>query len=245
MLLLGFSVLPFSTRMESLWSGAGASTRLRPAIYDIRQKDSMRDMLFAGAALLLCAAPLTAQAQAKSHQAAAREMHADGHAAHGAAHDHAAIPGLQGELVRDIDALERKYVALAEAIPQERYGWRPMEGVRSVAEVFGHLAAANYAIPRALGVEPPADVASGLGDFEAMTEKSAIVEALRDSFEHARHAIHRMPDDGMDRSTRLFGQEFSHRGVALLTVNHMHEHLGQLIAYARGNEIVPPWNAGE
>jgi uncharacterized damage-inducible protein DinB len=158
--------------------------------------------------------------------------------------------GLRAELIRDVESLERKYLGLAEAMTG-KYGWRPAEGVRSVGEVFMHVAGANYMLPTMCGVEPPAafgaDDAQGamarMQEMEKVTDEAQVHQALRDAFAHARHAIAAVPDDQLDAMTKLFGRDATKRAALSLLVTHMHEHLGQAIAYARTNGVIPPWSA--
>lgn len=190
------------------------------------------------------AAPLALLAVFAAAPAAAQE-----HGAHGAHDMQAMLPssGLRAELIKDVESLERKYVALAEAMTQEQYAWRPADGVRSVSEVFTHVAGANFMIPGMVGVKAehaPARFQSR--DFEkTVTDKAEVVDALKLAFLHAKHAIAMTPDAELDTPVKMFGQDATKRQVLTLLVTHMHEHLGQSIAYARTNRVVPPWSGGE
>jgi uncharacterized damage-inducible protein DinB len=154
--------------------------------------------------------------------------------------------GLRSELLQDMESLERKYVALAEAVPQERHTWRPADGVRSVSEVFMHVADANYyltgvaAYPRPEGLKSVQE----LNALEKITDKPQLLNALRASFVHGKQAIAATPDAKLDEPITLFGQDATVRAALVLLVSHMHEHLGQSIAYARMNQITPPWSSG-
>jgi uncharacterized damage-inducible protein DinB len=149
--------------------------------------------------------------------------------------------GLRGEFMAEIDAVEKKLVDLAGAVPAEKYGWRPAAGVRSVSEVYMHVAGANFMIPNFLGIKPPAGIDRGME--KSVTEKGKVVETLKQSFEHLRKAVRDTPDAEWDKKVKIFGgQEASVRSVFLLLINHAHEHLGQSIAYARNNGIAPPWS---
>lgn len=157
------------------------------------------------------------------------------------------IEGLRGDMIADISSVEGKYLALADAVPASDYGWRPMEGVRSVGEVYCHVAGANYLIPRFFGVEQPPEaetVEQACNSDELESLKSGVIEALQASFAHARLAIAAVPDSALDDPTKLFGSDTTKRAAMLLFVTHMHEHLGQSVAYARANGVVPPWSAG-
>lgn len=151
--------------------------------------------------------------------------------------------GLRAELVKQCNDLEKKFLDLAQAVPQEKYSWRPGEGVRSVSEVYMHVVGANYFFPSFVGVKSPAGLSRDME--KTVTEKAKVVEMLKKSFEHLRRAILSKADSDLDSPAKLFGQETTVRDVLLTTVTHMHEHLGQSIAYARMNGVVPPWSAAE
>jgi uncharacterized damage-inducible protein DinB len=158
--------------------------------------------------------------------------------------DPAAATGLRKELIGQLADAERKFVALAEATPADKYGWRPAAGVRSVSEVFMHMVGANYMIPGMAGVKRKPDVALARDMETKVTDKAQIVDLLKRSFAHAKQSVMEVPDEQMDASVNLFGSPSTNRGVLVLMATHAHEHLGQSIAYARMNGIVPPWSRG-
>lgn len=149
---------------------------------------------------------------------------------------------LRAELDAEFADVEKKLVSLAEAVPQEKFGWRPAEVVRSVSEVYMHVASGNYFIPSFAGAQRPADAVNR--DMEkTVTDKAKVVEALKKSFAHARKSLAETSD--FDKMVKMFGRDKSARSVYLLLLNHAHEHLGQSIAYARSNGIAPPWSESE
>ena len=166
-------------------------------------------------------------------------------------HGQAAAPtsGLRAELIRDIEDLERKYVGLAEAM-SAHYAYSPGEGVRSASQVLMHVAGANLMLPTMAGVQPPeayraASMDEAMGRLRALeqeTDPAKVQSTLREAFAHARHAVASVSDAQLDETTNLFGQEATKRRVLLLIVTHMHEHLGQAIAYARASGVTPPWS---
>jgi len=135
---------------------------------------------------------------------------------------------------------EDKFARLAEAVPADKYTWRPAPDVRSFAEVFLHVAAANYNLYKLVGTPPPAGF-EVKGFEKSTTEKAKVIATLKDSFAHARKAITAMPDADLDKSLDWFGGKNTERGILLFIVRHAAEHLGQSIAYARVIGIVPPW----
>ncbi len=155
-----------------------------------------------------------------------------------------AMTGVKGEILHQIQAAETKLTQLAEAMPEGKYGWRPDKGVRSVGEVFMHVAAANYGIPSYLGVKPPAGF--NFDTYEkSLTKKADIIKAMKDSFAHVEAALKAAPDADMDKQVEMFGQKGTVRATYNFMAIHAHEHLGQAIAYARMNKVVPPWTAAE
>jgi uncharacterized damage-inducible protein DinB len=151
--------------------------------------------------------------------------------------------GFRAEFLEEIAYYEQRYTQLAEAMPVEKYTWRPAEGIRSVGEVFTHITAANYGIARALGTAPPAGL-----DLKAIAALSAdkpkVLQALKDSFAHFRGAIFALNEGDADKPQKMFNRSTTLRGSFIAITGHFGEHLGQSIAYARVNGIVPPWTEG-
>jgi uncharacterized damage-inducible protein DinB len=150
--------------------------------------------------------------------------------------------GFRAEFVRDLDDVQKKIIDLAAAVPAEKYSWRPAEGVRSVSEVYMHIAGGNYFLGTFLGAKPPADMPK---DIEKITDKQEVLNELRKSFDHVRAIVGNISDEDLEKSVNMFGNTTTERGVYVTMLNHLHEHLGQSIAYARINGVVPPWSAKE
>lgn len=152
------------------------------------------------------------------------------------------VTGYKSEVMAEVMVQEDKFVRLAEAMPADKFNWRPASDVRSVGEVFLHVAAANYSLYKMVGTPPPANV--DLKNLEkSTTDKAKIVAILKDSFAHAKKAVAAVPEANLDKSLDWFGGKNTQRGILLFVVRHAAEHLGQSIAYARMNGIVPPWTA--
>lgn len=152
----------------------------------------------------------------------------------------AAPSGTRDDLIAWLDDAASKLGQLAQAIPQEKYTWRPGQGVRSVSEVFMHVTSANYFFPRFVGVQVQPPLAR---DAETtVTAKAEVVDHLKRSFDQMRTAIAGVADADLDKPTNIFGRQSTYRYALLLAVTHCHEHLGQMIAYARMNNITPPWS---
>lgn len=156
---------------------------------------------------------------------------------------------LMGELVRDVEAAQKKIVGLANALPAEAYAWRPGDGVRSSQETLLHVAADNYFIPAVMGVTPPAGSTIDGKDYKTTIaferrslSREEVIAELEKSFAFLKQAMSEFPAAKMDAEFEAFGRKMTHRHMWLLAATHLHEHLGQLIAYARVNKVTPPWS---
>ncbi len=149
--------------------------------------------------------------------------------------------GIKAEFARNLGYAGDKLIQLAEAVPAEKYTWRPAEGVRSFSEVFLHAAGANYMIPSFTGAKLP-DGFDPKTFEKSTTNKEEIIVQLKKSLEHAKAAADAIADSDLDTTVKWFLGEASKREILFFTAAHDHEHLGQLIAYARMNGITPPWS---
>jgi hypothetical protein len=154
------------------------------------------------------------------------------------------VAELRSTFLADLEVMRGKFVGLAEKFPQDKYSWRPMEGVRSVAEVLMLAAMEGYSfIPTSFGGKP-----ANLGSREEMaklrqiTDKTQIIDHINKGFAHAKAQLEAIDPATLTGKRELFGQQRSAAGIALLVGGDLHEHLGQMIAYARMNQIVPPWS---
>ena len=130
---------------------------------------------------------------------------------------------------------------LAEAIPADKFGWRPGPGVRSIAEVCMHAAIGNYFLLGQAGAKPTVDLTKlGKEPEKAITDKDGVIKFMKESFEAVRKTV---PTIDRASERQFFGKAVKADDVLLRLLVHNHEHMGQLIAYARMNGVVPPWTA--
>jgi uncharacterized damage-inducible protein DinB len=168
-------------------------------------------------------------------------------------HDHAAtakptaeaptaMTAMRADLVGNVSYASGQLMTLAKAVPADKYAWRPAAGVRSYAEVLLHVAGANYLLPQMLGMELPKD-APDLAKIETTaTDKDSVLVILEKSIAFAKTTFETFPAEKLDNQVDFFGNKMSSRAVLLILQGHIHEHLGQSIAYARMNGIAPPWS---
>lgn len=132
----------------------------------------------------------------------------------------------------------RHLLALAEATPAEKFSWRPTAGVRSIAEVYMHLALGNFVLLERAGVKPPIET-KVLPKEASVTAKPDVIKWLRDSLDAVAKGY---ATADRQKAVKFFGKDAVADGVFLRILLHNNEHLGQSIAYARMSGIVPPWS---
>jgi uncharacterized damage-inducible protein DinB len=147
---------------------------------------------------------------------------------------------MKAQALLDLENVQKKFVDLANATPADKFTWRPSADSRSFAEVFLHVAGERYGILGMMGAAPPA----GFDDktFEkSTTDKARIVDELNRSWEFTQKAIRGMSNADFAKLLPKLGPEANAGDVIYILVTDAHEHLGQAVAYARENGIVPPW----
>jgi uncharacterized damage-inducible protein DinB len=153
--------------------------------------------------------------------------------------------GIKAEIVQELNDAEEKVTSLAKDFPPEKFTWRPEEDVRSVSEAIIHVAAANYFILSFTGIKLPEGMKMD-NDFDKKTTKKAeILELVKTAYSFTRDKINAMSDKDLEKMVDFFGSKITTRQLLLKMIGHNHEHLGQLIAYARMNGIVPSWSKKE
>ncbi|PYT26361.1 MAG: damage-inducible protein DinB [Acidobacteria bacterium] len=155
----------------------------------------------------------------------------------------------QQDFLLPFEEAESKVLNLAKAIPAERYSWRPAPGVRSVGEVYMHIAGGNRLLLMFAGAAPAqaelVKMIRGNEDREkTITVKSKVVEQLEASFKAVHEALAKATEVDLSKPVKFFDSKTTLRGIFLVISNHVSEHLGQSIAYSRMNNIIPPWSRG-
>lgn len=155
----------------------------------------------------------------------------------------ASMPGgVAGSFLKQSKRVQGQMEALLGAIPQEKFNWRPMEGVRSIAESFMHAGGGNYLLAVPLGGTAPKGFEESTYE-KSLIDKAQILDALRKSFDAINEAVLKVPEADYGKTVKLFGMDLTKLDIIFAAATHQHELLGQQIAYARMNQIVPPWTA--
>jgi uncharacterized damage-inducible protein DinB len=149
---------------------------------------------------------------------------------------------MKGQALLDLEAVQKKFVDLANSLPTDKFTWRPSPDSRSFAEVFLHVAAERYGILGMMGAAKPEGFDGKILE-KSTTDKTRIVQELNKSWEFTQKTIKDMSNADFAKLLPKLGPQANAGDVVYILVADAHEHLGQVIAYSRENGIVPPWTA--
>jgi uncharacterized damage-inducible protein DinB len=144
--------------------------------------------------------------------------------------------GLQAAFGEDAGTLSNKFTGLARVM-SGKYDWKPGPGVRSVADVFNLMVTENRMLAGVLSGTPNTGAKPA-----PITDPEKLQEALKASYANLQKAITGLSDNDLQTPVKLFGEDMTKQAAVMLILNDQHEHLGQSIAYARTNGVVPPWS---
>jgi len=147
---------------------------------------------------------------------------------------------MKAQALLDLERVQKKCVDLANAIPADKLTWRPAPDARSFAEVFLHVSGERYQILALMGAAPPAEF-NGKTFEKSTTDRAQLVAELNKSWEFAQKTMNGMSNADFAKLLPKLGPQANAGDVVYILVADAHEHLGQLVAYARESGIVPPW----
>jgi len=136
--------------------------------------------------------------------------------------------------------VSRQLLALAEAMPEEKFAWRPTPGVRSTSEVFMHIAIANFGLLAFTGPKKPDDLKEGME--QSVTAKAEVINWLKRSLDAVKQSHLAVTPQALQRKVHIYDRDTNVDGMYLRIIVHANEHMGQLIAYARMTGVTPPWS---
>lgn len=150
------------------------------------------------------------------------------------------VPLVNQVILGSLTPAADKLIQLAQAIPESKYEWTPGEGVATVRDVIAHVTGANYYVSSMLGATLPEGIHPQ--DIGKGKNKAELIAAYQESVVFARAAVAKITAEEMAEEIDFWGNRAPRAQLAMIIVDHNHEHLGQLIAYARSNSVVPPWS---
>ena len=137
------------------------------------------------------------------------------------------------------DMIKANVLKTANKVGPELYSFKPTPEVRSLGEILGHVADANFGICAIAAGEKPTS-----GGFEKKTVKADIVQGLTDSIAYCDKVIAGMDDTKGVEVTKFFTGPTTRHGVLWFNTSHSYEHYGNLVTYMRLKGIVPPSSGG-
>jgi uncharacterized damage-inducible protein DinB len=144
--------------------------------------------------------------------------------------------GIQTAFGKDAGTLSDKFTGLAHVMAG-KYDWKPGQGVRSVGDVFNLIVKENGMLAGVLSGTPITGAQPA-----PITDPEKMQEALKASYIDLQKAITGLSDNDLQTPVKLFGRDMTKQAALMLIIEDQHEHLGQSIAYARANGVVPPWS---
>ena len=144
--------------------------------------------------------------------------------------------GIQAAFAKDAGTLSDKFTGLARVM-SGKYDWKPGQGVRSVGDVFNLIVTENRMLAGVLSGTPNTGAKPA-----PITDPEKLQEALKASYIDLQRAITRLSDNDLQAPVKLFGRDMTKQAALMLILEDQHEHLGQSVAYARSNGVVPPWS---
>ena len=144
--------------------------------------------------------------------------------------------GIQAAYSKELGTLSDKFTGLARVM-SSKYDWKPAQGVRSVADVFNLIVKENTLLANVLSGTP-----NTAAPATPITDPEKMQEALKTSYANLQRVITGLSDSDLQTPVKLFSHDLTKQGAVMLLLGDQHEHLGQSIAYARSNGVVPPWS---
>jgi hypothetical protein len=144
-----------------------------------------------------------------------------------------------------LSSVEQEVVSLAEAMPADKYGFKPTQGTFSDVRTFGqqmsHLATALYLYSSGmLGEKPPVERGKDENGPDSLNGKDAIVKYLKDAFAYAHKATATLTQQNFMETLTMPWGKITRGLLAEQSISHSFDHYGQAVVYARMNGIVPP-----
>ena len=147
---------------------------------------------------------------------------------------------LKAQALLDLQNVQKKFVDLANAVPADKFGWKPSADTRSFAEVLMHVAGERYQILGLMGAKAPADF-DGKTFERSKADKAQVIAELNQTWDFTKQTISGMSNADFAKLLPKLGPQANAGDVVYILVADAHEHLGQAITYARVNGVVPPW----
>jgi uncharacterized damage-inducible protein DinB len=162
---------------------------------------------------------------------------------------HSSPDSFRDALLTELDVAERQLLGVANTMPTEKFSWRPDATARTVSEALVHVAAGHFFLLTLVGHPPPNDIYGeivGEGKerlWSLVRRNDELEKGIRDKgdvikfLERSLHAVR----GSIKESTGAALADPTTCKVYMRMMVHLHEHMGQMIAYLRMNGLSVPW----
>ena len=136
-----------------------------------------------------------------------------------------------------------KLVAMAKDFPEDKYDFRVQKDQRTFALNLLHAAALDFFVMRRIaGSNIGPDFGEGDNPSrDAFKTKADVVKFVQEAVADGAQVIQQQGDAGLDNTSKFFGNRLAHNSsIWTFAIEHSGEHYGQLVAYYRANNLVPP-----
>lgn len=135
-----------------------------------------------------------------------------------------------------IASSEKNLVAAAEAMPENKYSYKPTPAQMSFGAIMAHLAGGNDALCSVIGgVKPPARA-----KVPATASKAALIARLKETFAYCHSTLASLDDSKLGEELTVFGENMTRGALELETVGDWADHYSQMAIYLRLNGVLPP-----
>jgi uncharacterized damage-inducible protein DinB len=143
-----------------------------------------------------------------------------------------------------LSIVEMEVVSAAEAMPEDKYSFRPTQGefkdVRTFGDQFRHIGFVNQMFASAISGEKNPLTDAGGENGPALKSKDEIVKQLKDSFAALHKSLESLSASNEMEIVDMFGMKMPKVNIAALAIGHPFDHYGQAVVYLRMNNIIPP-----
>ena len=154
-------------------------------------------------------------------------------------------PTISGVLDRQVSGVEREFVPLVEAMPDDKFDYAPtngeFKGVRTFSQMARHVALTNHQVAAAMLGEKSTMEAGKDENGPELKSKAEIVNAVKDSFVYLHKAVATVTEKNqVELIDGPWGGKANRLGLSVMIVGHTFDHYGQMVEYLRSNGIIPP-----
>jgi uncharacterized damage-inducible protein DinB len=152
-----------------------------------------------------------------------------------------AVDATHASVKTTYDVVKGYITKAAAQVPEDKYKYQPTKDVRTMGQLFGHIADASTTIcETAAGMKPSASAGA-----EKLATKAELQKAVAAAFATCDRALAAITTANANQTVDLFGMTHSRIGAIAFNSAHLFEHYGNIVTYMRLNGMVPPSSGGK